>query len=194
MRVAEIKRKTQETNVSLKLNLDGTGKVSLQTGIPFLEHMLTLFTVHGLFDLEIKAKGDLEIDAHHTTEDIGICLGYALKEALGNKKGIYRYGQAAVPMDEALAEVFLDLSGRPFFYCQGEKWQGQVGSFDLELIPEFLRAMANAAEMNLHVHLLYGENKHHCAEAIFKALGQALRRAVSIDPRRTDIPSSKGAL
>ncbi len=194
MRIAEIKRKTQETDILLKLNLDGTGKVSLQTGIPFLEHMLTLFTVHGLFDLEIKAKGDLEIDAHHTTEDIGICLGYALKEALGNKKGIYRYGQAAVPMDEALAEVFLDLSGRPFFYCQGEKWQGQVGSFDLELIPEFLRAMANAAEMNLHVHLLYGENKHHCAEAIFKALGQALRQAVSIDPRRTDIPSSKGAL
>jgi imidazoleglycerol-phosphate dehydratase len=194
MRKAEIKRKTQETDILLKFNLDGTGKVCLETGIFFLEHMLTLFSVHGLFDLEIRAKGDLEIDAHHMTEDIGICLGRALKEALGNKKGIYRYGQAAVPMDEALAEVFLDLSGRPFFYYQGEKWQGQVGNFDLELIPEFLRAMANAAEMNLHVHLLYGENKHHCAEAIFKALGQALRRAVSIDPQRTDIPSSKGVL
>ncbi len=195
MRQAKIQRQTGETDITLAINLDGKGRASLKTGVPFLEHMLNLFAVHGLFDLEIDAKGDLEIDAHHTTEDIGISLGQALKEALGEKRGIHRYGQAAVPMDDALAEVFVDLSGRPFFCYQGPILTGKVGTFDLELIKEFLRAMANETKMNLHVCLRYGENKHHCAEAIFKALGRALRQAVSLDPRRThNVPSSKGVL
>ncbi|MCD6320568.1 MAG: imidazoleglycerol-phosphate dehydratase HisB [Candidatus Desulfofervidaceae bacterium] len=194
MRIAEIKRKTKETRIELSLNLDGSGQTNISSGIPFLDHMLTLFTVHGLFDLTLKAKGDLKVDAHHTTEDIGICLGQALKKALGNKQGIVRYGHAGIPMDEALAQVFIDLSGRPFFCYQGKPLEGQTGSFDLELIPEFFRALSNEAAMNLHIHLHYGENKHHCAEAIFKACGRALSKAVSFDSRRSDIPSSKGVL
>jgi len=194
MRIAKIKRETKETQIELSLNLDGTAQTEISSGIPFLDHMLTLFAVHGLFDLMLKAKGDLEIDAHHTTEDIGICLGQALKKALGDKQGIMRYGHAGIPMDEALAQVFVDLSGRPFFCYQGRSLEGQTGDFDLELIPEFFRALSNEAAINLHIHLHYGENKHHCAEAIFKACGRALSQAVSLDPRRHNVPSSKGVL
>lgn len=194
MRESEIKRETTETQIELCLNLDGSGQAKVSSGIPFFDHMLTLFCVHGLFDLTLTAKGDLEVDAHHTTEDIGICLGQAIREALGKKEGINRYGQAVIPMDEALAQVFIDLSGRPFFLYQGRHLVGQVGQFDLELIEEFFRALSNEAKMNLHILLPYGENKHHCAEAIFKACSRALRQAVCLDPHRLNIPSSKGVL
>ncbi|CAD7778228.1 MAG TPA: imidazoleglycerol-phosphate dehydratase HisB [Candidatus Desulfofervidus auxilii] len=194
MRKSEIKRKTTETEIELCLNLDGSGQTKISSGIPFFDHMLCLFCVHGLFDLTLTARGDLEVDAHHVIEDIGICLGQAIKEALGKKEGINRYGQASVPMDESLAQVFIDLSGRPFFFYQGRPLVGQLGQFDLELTAEFFRALSNEAKMNLHIHLLYGENKHHCAEAIFKACGRSLRQAVCLDPRRLNIPSSKGVL
>lgn len=194
MRIAQIKRETKETQIELSLDLDGSGRAHIASGISFLDHMLILFAVHGLFDLSLKAKGDLEVDAHHTTEDIGICLGQALKKALGDKQGIMRYGHAGVPMDEALAQVFIDLSGRPFFCYQGKPLEGQIGNFDLELIPEFFRALSNEAAINLHIHLHYGKNKHHCAEAIFKACGRALNQAVSLNPRRSGIPSSKGVI
>jgi len=193
MRTAEVKRETKETKISLFLNIDGKGNLNGTTGIAFLDHMLTLFCTHGFFDLNLEVKGDLEVDAHHTTEDLGLCLGIALKKALGDKKGINRFGQAAIPMDEALAQVFIDLSGRPFFFYKGKSLSGQVGQFDLELVKEFFRAMSNEAKMNLHIHLLYGENKHHCIEAIFKAFARALKEAVSLF-HPDIIPSSKGVL
>jgi imidazoleglycerol-phosphate dehydratase len=194
MRTAKIDRRTKETQIELYLNLDGTGKAQVSSGIGFFDHMLSLFCVHGLFDLTLKAKGDFEVEAHHSVEDIGICFGQTLKKALGDKEGINRYGEAAVPMDEALAQVFIDSGGRPFFLYQGKSLAGYVGGFDLELIEEFFRSLANEAKINLHIHLVYGNNKHHCTEAIFKAFGRACRQAVSLDKSRLGIPSSKGVL
>ncbi|KAB2492359.1 imidazoleglycerol-phosphate dehydratase HisB [Bacillus sp. JZ8] len=194
MREASIERKTNETDIALSMNIDGEGKSSIKTGVPFLEHMLDLFTKHGQFDLDIKANGDTEIDDHHTTEDIGICLGSVFKEALGDKKGIKRYGQAMVPMDDALAQVVVDLSNRPHFELKGDIPASQVGTFDTELVDEFLWKFALEARMNLHVIIHYGRNTHHIIEAVFKALGRALDEATMIDPRVKGVPSTKGML
>jgi imidazoleglycerol-phosphate dehydratase len=193
-RHASIERKTNETNIKLDFTVDGEGKSNLETGVPFLTHMLDLFTKHGQFNLTVDAKGDVEIDGHHTTEDIGICLGHALKEALGDKKGIKRYGNAFVPMDEALAQVVVDLSNRPHFELRGEFPAATVGSFDTELVHEFLWKLALEARMNLHVIVHYGHNTHHMIEAVFKALGRALDEATMIDPRVKGVPSTKGML
>ncbi|UOE60867.1 imidazoleglycerol-phosphate dehydratase HisB [Priestia filamentosa] len=194
MREASIERKTNETDIALSMNIDGEGKSSIKTGVPFLEHMLDLFTKHGQFDLDIKANGDTEIDDHHTTEDIGICLGSVFKDALGDKKGIKRYGQAMVPMDDALAQVVVDLSNRPHFELKGDIPASQVGTFDTELVDEFLWKFALEARMNLHVIIHYGRNTHHIIEAVFKALGRALDEATMVDPRVKGVPSTKGML
>ncbi|KKK39433.1 imidazoleglycerol-phosphate dehydratase [Mesobacillus campisalis] len=193
-RSASISRKTNETNIQLTLGVDGEGKSELETGVPFLSHMLDLFAKHGQFDLTVLAQGDTEIDDHHTTEDIGICLGQALREALGDKKGIKRYGNAFVPMDEALAQVVIDLSNRPHLELRGEFPAQRVGTFDTELVHEFLWKLAIEARMNLHVVVHYGKNTHHIIEAVFKALARALDEATTIDPRVKGIPSSKGML
>ncbi|MBU9712767.1 imidazoleglycerol-phosphate dehydratase HisB [Evansella tamaricis] len=193
-REATIHRKTNETEIIAMLNLDGEGKAQLDTDVPFMTHMLDLFTKHGLFNTKIVAKGDTEIDDHHTTEDIGIVLGEALKAALGDKKGIRRYGNAFVPMDEALAQVVVDLSNRPHLEFKGELPSQKVGTFDTELVHEFLWKFALEARMNLHVIVHYGQNTHHIIEAIFKALGRALDEATQIDPRVTGVPSTKGSL
>ncbi len=194
-RTAAIKRETNETRIELTLDLDGTGKVTADTGVGFLDHMLDHLGKHSVCDLTVSAKGDLEVDDHHTVEDVAICLGEALKEALGDKAGIARYGSASVPMDEALAEVSLDLSGRAAVVWSVNFGAGKIGEFDTQLIEEFLRRLANVAGMNLHVSVPYGANDHHIAEAIFKAVAQALRQAKQIDPARGgDIPSTKGTL
>ncbi len=194
-RTATIKRQTKETKIELTLDLDGTGKVSARTGIGFLDHMLDHLGKHSLSDLTVTASGDLEVDDHHTCEDVGICLGEALKEALGDKAGICRYGSASVPMEEALAEVSLDLSGRPAVVFNARFTGDKIGTFDVQLIEEFLRRLALTAGVNLHVNVPYGSNDHHIAEAIFKGLAEALRRSKSIDPQRKgDIPSTKGRL
>ncbi|WP_025025561.1 imidazoleglycerol-phosphate dehydratase HisB [Caldalkalibacillus mannanilyticus] len=190
----QITRKTNETDIQLAFQIDGAGKNELDTGVPFMNHMLDLFAKHGHFDLTVKAVGDIDIDDHHTTEDIGICLGLALKEALGDKKGIRRYGNSFVPMDETLAQVVVDLSNRPHLEFRAEFPQGKVGTFDTELVHEFLWKLALEARMNLHVILHYGSNTHHMIEAIFKALGRALDEATSIDPRVKGVPSTKGML
>ena len=192
-RTASISRKTNETNIELSLNIDGSGESQLETGVPFLTHMLDLFAKHGQFDLKVNANGDTEIDDHHTTEDIGICLGHVLKEALGDKKGIKRYGSATIPMDETLATVVVDLSNRPHFEMGGVPSQ-KVGTFDTELVQEFLWKLALEARMNLHVIVHYGQNTHHIIEAIFKAMARALDEATMIDPRVKGVPSSKGML
>ncbi len=189
-----VERNTRETQISVEILLDGTGIAELSTGVPFLDHMLTLFAVHGLFDLKIKATGDLEVDAHHTVEDIGICLGTAISKALGDRAGITRYGNFSVPMDEALASVSLDLSNRPFLVYNSPPMAVKTGEFDTELAPEFFRAFSQNAGVTLHVRILYGSNTHHMLEAAFKAFARALSIAVSIDPRRSGIPSSKGTL
>jgi imidazoleglycerol-phosphate dehydratase len=194
VRSAEVVRKTNETNIALNLNVDGEGDSSVETGVPFMSHMLDLFTKHGQFDVTIDAKGDTEVDDHHTTEDIGICLGQALVKALGDKKGIKRYGSAFVPMDEALAQVVVDLSNRPHLEFRAELPSQKVGTFDTELVHEFLWKFALEARMNLHVIVHYGHNTHHIIEAIFKALGRALDDATTIDPRVKGIPSTKGML
>jgi imidazoleglycerol-phosphate dehydratase len=194
VRQAVISRTTNETDIQLEFTIDGEGKAELETGVPFLTHMLDLFTKHGQFDLKVNAKGDIEIDDHHTTEDIGICLGQALREALGDKKGIKRYGNAFVPMDEALAQVVVDLSNRPHFEFRGEFPSQKVGTFDVELVHEFLWKLALEARMNLHVIVHYGRNTHHMIEAVFKALGRALDEATMIDPRVQGVPSTKGML
>ncbi|MFD2679382.1 imidazoleglycerol-phosphate dehydratase HisB [Bacillus seohaeanensis] len=194
VRSAEVVRKTNETNIALNLNVDGEGDSSVETGVPFMSHMLDLFTKHGQFDVTIDAKGDTEVDDHHTTEDIGICLGQALVKALGDKKGIKRYGSAFVPMDEALAQVVVDLSNRPHLEFRAELPSQKVGTFDTELVHEFLWKFALEARMNLHVIVHYGHNTHHIIEAIFKALGRALDEATTIDPRVKGIPSTKGML
>ncbi len=193
-REAAVKRETAETKIALNLNLDGTGKSLLDSGIGFFDHMLNLMTVHGLMDLELRCDGDLEVDGHHSVEDIGIALGDAFKEAIGDKKGICRYGTFYLPMDEALAFVSLDISGRPFLVYDGGEMAPMVGGFDTELVEEFLRAFAVHAGLTLHVKVLYGNNTHHKIEAIFKALGHALRIAVNHDPKVTGVPSTKGML
>ncbi|TMW72413.1 imidazoleglycerol-phosphate dehydratase HisB [Alteribacter natronophilus] len=193
-RYATKKRNTNETRINLSLGIDGDGQSQLETGVPFLTHMLDLFTRHGLFDLSIQADGDTEIDDHHTTEDIGIVLGEAIREALGDKKGIRRYGNAFVPMDDALAQVTIDLSNRPHLEYRVEMPADRVGTFDTELVHEFLWKLALEARMNLHVNVPYGHNTHHIIEAIFKALGRALDEATQRDPRVKGVPSTKGRL
>jgi len=193
-RTAEISRKTKETNIRLALNLDGTGKSAARTGVGFFDHMLDLLARHSLIDMTIDAKGDLDVDAHHTVEDVGIVLGQAIEKALGDKRGICRYGWAIVPMDESLAQVAVDLSGRPAFVFKVKFPRGTIGDFPVELVEEFFKSLATNAKMNLHVTVPYGSNNHHISEAIFKATAKALRQAVSHDPRITDVPSTKGSL
>ena len=193
-RVAKIERITNETKIKLELNLDGSGKTEIKTGIGFLDHMLNLWAFHGLFDLKIKCSGDLEIDAHHKTEDIAIVLGSAFAKAVGEKKGISRYGHAYVPMDEALIRVALDLSGRSEFVFSGEFSQQTIGQLDTQMITHFFRSLAMSSGMTLHMVILYGINDHHKCEGLFKALGRALRVAVELDPRRTEVVSTKGTL
>jgi imidazoleglycerol-phosphate dehydratase len=193
-RSAEISRRTKETNIKLSLNLDGSGKVSAETGVGFFDHMLDLLGRHGLIDLTVKAEGDLNVDAHHTVEDVGIVLGQCLEKSLGDKAGIYRYGWAIVPMDESLAQVAIDLSGRPAFVFNVKFTGPLIGAFPVELVEEFFKALANTARMNLHINLAYGSNNHHIAEAIFKATAKALRQAISPDPRNPGVPSTKGSL
>lgn len=193
-RSASIERNTNETQIKLQLQIDGEGKADIQTPVPFLNHMLDLWTKHGLFDLTINANGDTEIDDHHTTEDIGICLGTALKDALGDKKGIKRYGNAFVPMDETLAQVVVDLSNRPHLEFRAELPSNRVGTFDTELVHEFLWKFALESRMNLHVIVHYGTNTHHIIEAIFKALARAIDEATTVDPRIKGVPSTKGML
>jgi imidazoleglycerol-phosphate dehydratase len=193
-RIGTVARSTKETDISAEIALDGTGRAELDTGVPFLDHMLTLFAVHGLFDHKIKATGDLEVDAHHTVEDIGICVGLALSKALGERKAIVRYGHFTVPMDEALASVSLDLSNRPFLVYDTPPMADRTGEFETQLAPEFFRAVCHNGGLTLHIRVLYGANTHHMLEATFKAFARALSMAVSFDPRRSGIPSSKGAL
>jgi imidazoleglycerol-phosphate dehydratase len=194
MRTSEVDRRTKETGVSLELNLDGEGKGEVQTSIPFFDHMLSHLAKHSLFDLSLRATGDIEVDYHHTVEDVGIALGQALVQALGTKEGIRRYASQLVPMDEALVLVALDVSGRGLLRFQDSFPSEATGDFDTALVKEFLRAVAVNAGMTLHVQVLSGDNSHHISEAIFKALGQALRGATELDPRRRGIPSTKGTL
>ncbi|WP_151737738.1 imidazoleglycerol-phosphate dehydratase HisB [Paenibacillus tengchongensis] len=193
-RKAGLSRKTNETDIALSLAVDGSGVSELETDVPFLNHMLDLFTKHGQFDLSVQAKGDIEIDDHHTVEDIGICLGQALREALGDKKGIKRYANVFIPMDEALAQVVIDISNRPHFEYRAQYPSQQVGSFSTELVHEFLWKFALEARITLHVIVHYGSNTHHMIEAVFKALGRALDEATMIDPRVKGVPSTKGVL
>jgi imidazoleglycerol-phosphate dehydratase len=191
-RTATVHRKTKETDISIEINLDGIGKYEIDSGIGFLDHMLTHLSKHGKIDLVVKAKGDLDVDAHHTVEDIGICLGEALIKAFGDKKGIARYGHASVPMEDALANVSIDLSGRGNCVYNVEYRTGKIGDLDVECLEEMLRSFANNGKFNLHVNVPYGTNSHHIAEAVFKAMGQALCSAVKIIG--TDVPSTKGSL
>lgn len=194
MRTASIKRKTSETDIAITLNLDGTGKADIETGIGFLDHMLKSFAKHGFFDLTVRGKGDLYVDCHHTIEDTGIVLGEAIKEALGDKKSIKRYGSMLLPMDETLVLCAIDLSGRPYLNFKGEFTTDRVGDFDTEMVREFFYAVSYSAGMNLHIKQLDGDNNHHIIEAMFKAFAKALDEAVSIDPRIIDVLSTKGAL
>ncbi|MDH3453757.1 MAG: imidazoleglycerol-phosphate dehydratase HisB [Desulfuromonadales bacterium] len=193
-RTATIDRSTKETSINLTLGLDGRGEHQIESGVPFLDHMLAQIARHGFFDLHLKAKGDLEIDAHHTVEDVGICLGEAFKKALGDKAGVRRYGRGSMPMHEALAAVVLDFSGRPFLVYNVPLPKAQVGNFELELVEEFFTAFCNHAGANLHVNLAYGDNLHHIVEAVFKAFARALDEATQIDPRVDGVLSSKGTL
>ena len=193
-RRAEIERKTAETQISIKLNLDGEGTCDIATGIGFLDHMLTLLAKHSFMDLTVKAKGDLEVDSHHTVEDIGIVLGEALREALGDKAGIHRYGNCFIPMDETLAQVCLDFSGRPFLAFGAEIPKIQLGNYDTEMTEEFFRAVAMHCGLTLHIRVLYGSNVHHIIEAIFKAFARAVAEAAVVDPRVKGVMSSKGVL
>ncbi|MGI5939906.1 MAG: imidazoleglycerol-phosphate dehydratase HisB [Thermoleophilia bacterium] len=193
-RAATVRRETRETQVAVKLDLDGSGKAAVRTGLGFFDHMLELIAGHGLFDLEIEAVGDLHTGGHHTVEDVGICLGQALAEALGEKRGINRYGSMLVPMDESLVLVVLDLSGRPYCAYEGAPATQNIAGFDSGLVAEFLRAVANNARLTMHVRVLAGGEVHHVIEAVFKAFGKALRVAVTSDPRCAGIPSTKGVL
>ncbi|MBO5993436.1 MAG: imidazoleglycerol-phosphate dehydratase HisB [Acidaminococcaceae bacterium] len=193
-RCAEIERKTAETQVSVKLNLDGEGKCEIETGIGFLDHMLTLLAKHSFMDLTVEAKGDLEVDSHHTVEDVGIVLGEALQEALGDKAGIHRYGNSFIPMDETLAQVCLDFSGRPFLVFGAEIPKIKLGNYDTEMTEEFFRAVAMRCGLTLHIRVLYGSNVHHIIEAIFKAFARAVAEAATVDPRVKGVMSSKGVL
>jgi imidazoleglycerol-phosphate dehydratase len=195
MRKASVERKTKETDIKLSINLDGKGQYSISTSIPFFDHMLSLMCKHGIFDMKLKAKGDIDIDFHHTVEDIGIVLGKAIKQALGDMKGISRFGQATVPMDEALASVNIDISGRPFLvYRVSFPKKSKIKSFDPDLIEDFLQALVSNSGITIHVESPYGRNTHHIIEAAFKALGKSLRNAVSIDPRVKGLPTTKGQL
>jgi len=191
-RTTELHRKTNETDITCRMNLDGTGGYEIDTGVGFLDHMLTHLSKHSKIDLTVKATGDLHIDAHHTVEDVGLCLGECLLKALGDKRGIARYGHSSVPMEDALANVSLDLSGRPFCVYNAAYRTDKIGDFDVECIEEMLRALSNAGKFNLHVNVPYGTNSHHIAEGIFKGLGQALAAAVKVVG--SDIPSTKGQL
>ena len=193
-RRAEIERKTAETQISIKLNLDGEGTCDIATGIGFLDHMLTLLAKHSFMDLTVKAKGDQEVDSHHTVEDIGIVLGEALREALGDKAGIHRYGNCFIPMDETLAQVCLDFSGRPFLAFGAEIPKIQLGNYDTEMTEEFFRAVAMHCGLTLHIRVLYGSNVHHIIEAVFKAFARAVVEAAAVDPRVKGVMSSKGVL
>lgn len=194
-RKAKITRKTKETDIQLNLNLDGKGKSEINTGIPFIDHMLDLFSAHGFMDLKIIAKGDTEIDYHHTVEDLGICFGDAVSKALGERKGIRRYGHATVPMDESLASVVIDICNRPYLAYRVSLKNRKTGNFDTTLMKEFFRAMVNHSGITMHVDLLAGKDPHHATEAIFKAFGRALDTAVTIDERRQGkVPSTKGML
>jgi imidazoleglycerol-phosphate dehydratase len=193
-RRARVTRTTKETDISVALALDGTGKVSVDCGVPFLDHMLDSFARHGFFDLTVQARGDLAVDQHHTVEDVGLALGQALREALGDKVGIRRFGEAACPLDEALVRVTVDLSGRPFFVYEVAIKRARVGTFDTELIHDFLLALTNQLGMNLHVDMVRGRNAHHIIEATFKALARAMDQATQIDPRVEGVLSTKGAL
>ena len=193
-RTASVERKTGETNVSVSIGLDGTGAGSIETGVGFLDHMLDLFARHGLFDLTVTAAGDTHVDDHHTVEDIGIALGQAFAQALGDKRGIARYACKTLAMDEALTRCSVDISGRPFLVCNADLRSEKIGAFDAQLVPEFLQAFVTHARLTLHVDVLRGSNGHHIAESIFKALARTLREAVAGDPRHNDIPSTKGML
>ena len=194
-RSAKIERNTLETQISAQLNIDGSGQGDIDTGVPFLDHMLDQVVRHGLFDITVKAKGDLDIDDHHTVEDTGITLGQAFSKAIGDKKGIRRYGHAYVPLDESLSRVVIDFSGRPGLFYNADYPRARIGNFDVDLVVEFLQGFVNHANVTLHVDNLAGANAHHIAETIFKALGRALRVACELDPRMTDqLPSTKGAL
>jgi imidazoleglycerol-phosphate dehydratase len=193
-RKAEVRRKTKETAIVLRLDLDGSGKHSIETGIPFFNHMLSLLAYHSRMGLSLKAKGDIGVDAHHTVEDVGICLGDGIRKALGEAKGIQRYGMAMIPMDETLVSVALDFSMRPCLVFQMKLRRSKIGTFDPELVEEFFKALCNNARITLHINLLYGRNSHHMVEAVFKGFGRALREAVSFDERTPQIPSTKGVL
>jgi imidazoleglycerol-phosphate dehydratase len=194
MRECEIHRKTKETDVRVRLNLDGSGQSKINTDLPFLDHMLALFAKHGLFDLDVTCKGDLEIDDHHSVEDIAITLGQALVQALGDKVGIRRYGEAIVPMDEALCRSIIDLSGRFYLVYEAETRRQKIGNFSVELAEHFWRSLAETAKFNLHIDCLRGRNTHHILEGTFKASARALRQAVERDPRVKGVPSTKGSL
>jgi imidazoleglycerol-phosphate dehydratase len=193
-RNAKVIRKTKETEIQIKLNLDGSGKQKIATSIPFLDHMLNLFCAQGMLDLAVRAKGDIHIDYHHTAEDIGIALGTALKKALGGKQGIARYGSAFVPMDESLASVHIDISGRPHLTLHLPLRKRKIGDFDTELVNEFFQALVNHAAITLHADVRYGVNAHHMVEALFKAFGRALRQAAAADRKVKGVPSTKGSL
>lgn len=193
-RTSAITRKTAETNITLHLRLDGSGQNKIQTGVGFLDHMLVLLAKHALIDLEITAVGDLQVDAHHTTEDVGICLGQAIRECLGDKVGIRRYGHMVLPMEETLVTSAIDFSGRPYLVFKAEMPAAKIGEFDSELVEDFWQGFAANAMCNLHILLHHGRNTHHIAEAIFKATARAIRVACEIDPRQTGVPSSKGVL
>ena len=193
-RTARIERITKETQIKLSLQIDGTGEAKICTSVPFLDHMLNLFARHGLFDLQVEAQGDIDIDFHHTVEDIGIVLGCAFKEALGDKGGIRRYGQASVPMDETLASAAIDLSGRPYLVYNVRLPKVKIGDFDVELVREFFQAFANNCGANIHVNVMYGDNVHHMVEACFKATARAMDMATQLDPRIEGVMSTKGKL
>jgi imidazoleglycerol-phosphate dehydratase len=193
-RQATVKRVTAETSVAVKLNLDGTGTNNIATGIGFLDHMLTLLAKHGFLDLDVKAKGDLEVDSHHTIEDCGLALGQALKEAMGDKKGMHRYGEATIPMDEALVQVVADFSGRPFLVFHADIPKVKLGTFDAEMAEEFFRAVAMESGLTLHINVCYGNNVHHIIEGMFKAFARAISEAVAYDARVQGVMSSKGTL
>ena len=193
-RTGNTERKTKETEISVALNVDGTGKAEIETGMPFLNHMLDIFTRHGLLDIKIQATGDIEVDYHHTVEDVGLTLGETFKKALGDKHGIRRFGAASCPLDETLAKVVVDLSGRPYLSYQVKIRPGRVGDFDTDLPHEFFQAFANQLGMNLHIDLIRGENPHHIIEACFKAFARALDAATQLDPRIQGVLSTKGSL
>ncbi len=194
MRKGKVKRKTRETTISVDMDLDGSGRGEIATTIPFMDHMLNLLARHGLLDLKVAGKGDREVDDHHLVEDLGICLGTAIKKALGGKEGITRYGSALAPMDESLCSVVIDLSGRPYLIYRAELGEARIGDFDASLLREFFKALSDHGGITLHINVLYGMNNHHIAEAIFKAFALALRRAAKFDDRIQGVMSTKGAL